>query len=51
MIPAVHRLLATVAGTHRVRLQVDDGPEGFEVSHGFQHETRHIDLMQGQRDT
>ena len=37
--------------THGVRLQVDADAERLEVAHGFQHETRHIDLMQGQCDT
>ena len=37
--------------THGVRLQVDADPERLEVPHRFQHETRHIDLMQGQCDT
>ena len=36
---------------HRVRLQVDAHPERLEVPHGFQHEARHADLMQGQSDT
>ena len=37
--------------SHGVRLQVDADAERLEVPHGFQHETRHPDLMQGQCDT
>src|SRR4030095_12802361 len=37
--------------THGVRLHVDADAERLEVAHGFQHETRHTDLMQGQCDT
>jgi hypothetical protein len=36
--------------THRVRLQVDADSERLQIAHGFEHDTRHADLVQGQRD-
>src|SRR5688500_15953903 len=36
---------------HRVRLQVDPDAKRLQLGDGLEHEARHADLLQGERDT